>query len=249
MLPLSAGSSQKLFESWHNPSVPSGWAVPIVSQCPFEHQDNQRKLKRFEMRYEHHCERPSRKTNANSRNRFSPDFSLLRFQLLVLLVALCLRVLFWLLHTPAGTAPTIVATFVTSNVAIGLLLGSRPLFENRESPWNWIVYIPVLLCTGVIASTVAGLPLYLIFRQHSVSILRAPFGMAITLIAGILYFAFDEFRSRLEARNRQLQSQVQLGLTEKQSHQSDLEQAHEIQMQGAGSGGSCYGAAGEILHR
>jgi sigma-B regulation protein RsbU (phosphoserine phosphatase) len=43
-------------------------------------------------------------------------------------------------------------------------------------------------------------------------------------------FASGQSRSKLEARNGQLQSHVQLGLFEKQINQTDLQQAHEIQV-------------------
>ena len=173
--------------------------------------------------------------NAKTRRKFLSGFNLLRFQFILLLVAICVRVVFWLLHVPADTAFTLVATFVTGNVAIGLILASRPLFEHRSPPWNWISYIPVLLCIGIVASSVAEIPLYLLYNQHTISFARTlwgevPFGIAVTLIVGILYFVFDQSRADLEARNRQLQTQVQLGLVEKQIHQTDLQQAHDIQV-------------------
>jgi sigma-B regulation protein RsbU (phosphoserine phosphatase) len=54
--------------------------------------------------------------------------------------------------------------------------------------------------------------------------------MLVTLIVGSLIFAFDDSQARLRAQNQQLQSQVHLGLVEKQARISELEQAGEIQM-------------------
>lgn len=75
----------------------------------------------------------------------------------------------------------------------------------------------------------------MLFAHHTTTYFRSvlldePFGIVVTFIVGILYFAFDQSRSSLLARNSQLQSQVQLGLVEKQIYQSDLAQAHDIQV-------------------
>jgi serine phosphatase RsbU (regulator of sigma subunit) len=172
--------------------------------------------------------------NANTRRTFLTGFSLLRFQFILLLVAICVRVVFWLFDRPANMVATLIATFVTGNFSVGVFVLTAPLFQRRPAPWNWIGYLPGLLLTGIAASVVAEIPIYFITRPH-VSFGRsvlydAPFGIVVTLIFGIVYFAYDNTRSRLEAHNRQLQSQVQLGLMERQTHQSDLEQAHDIQV-------------------
>ncbi len=172
---------------------------------------------------------------SNLRHRLLSEFNLLHFQLILLAVTVCVDVVMRILHVPTNILATLVNTFVTGNVAICLILLSRPLFIGRKSPWNWIGYIPTLLCIGFIASAAAEIPTYLLFAHHSTTFFRSvlldePFGIVVTLIVGILYFAFDQSRSSLLARNSQLQSQVQLGLMERQTHQSDLQQAHDIQV-------------------
>jgi sigma-B regulation protein RsbU (phosphoserine phosphatase) len=170
---------------------------------------------------------------AKSRKIFPPGFNLLRFQLILLLIALCVRVVFWLLHQPADTLATVIGTLVTGNFSVAVFLLTAPLFQRRPPPWNWISYIPGLLCTGIIASVFAEVPIYFLTPHSSFwqAVLRdAPFSIVVTLIVGTVYFAYENTRTRLEARNQQLQSQVQLGLVEKQWHQSDLQQAHDIQV-------------------
>jgi sigma-B regulation protein RsbU (phosphoserine phosphatase) len=171
--------------------------------------------------------------NSKSDHKFLPDLSL-RFQLILLVIALCVYLVFWLLHVPSSMVWTLVSTFIIGNVSSALVYASRSLFEDRSPPWNWIGYLPVLLCIGIVATTVAEVPIFL-FNLHRTSFLHsvlvdAPFGIVVTFIVGVLFFAFDQSRKNLEARNRQLQSQVQLGLVEKQIYQSDLAQAHDIQV-------------------
>lgn len=168
-------------------------------------------------------------------HRFLLNFNLLHFQLVLLAVTVCVDVVMRILHVPTNILATLVNTFATGNVAICLILLSRPLFVGRQPPWNWIGYIPTLLCIGLVASATAEIPAFLLFGHHSTTYFRSvlldePFGIVVTLIVGIIYFAFNQSRSSLLASNSQLQSQVQLGLMERQTHQSDLQQAHDIQV-------------------
>jgi sigma-B regulation protein RsbU (phosphoserine phosphatase) len=160
---------------------------------------------------------------------------LLRFQLILLLIAIGVRGLFWALHSEASTLRILIYTFVVGNVANAIILASRSLFERRARPWNWIGFILLLACTAVVANVLAELPIYVFFISHAISFRHvlmddAPLGLIITLTVGILVFAFDDSQSHLKEQNERLQSQVQIGLTEKLTHQSDLQQAHEIQM-------------------
>jgi sigma-B regulation protein RsbU (phosphoserine phosphatase) len=172
--------------------------------------------------------------NVTARKIFPPGFNLLRFQLILLLIALCVRVVFWLLHQPASTLAIFVATLVTGNFSVVVFFLSAPLFWNRRPPWNWIGYLPGLFLTGVVAAVTAEVPIYFLTGTHLnfwQAVLRdAPFSIVVTLIVGTVYFAYENTRTRLEARNEQLQSQVQLGLVERQTHESDLQQAQDIQM-------------------
>ena len=160
--------------------------------------------------------------------------NLLRFQLVLLLIAVCVRVLYWAFHVPNHLAATIVYTFIVGNVSVALVTLTRPLFERRTPPWKLLGYVILLIGIGVIANVAAELPIFLYFLPRSATFSRAvlddaPLGIIVTLIVGMLFFAFGETRARLEAQNRQLQSQVQLGLAQTQAHQSDLQQAHDIQ--------------------
>lgn len=172
---------------------------------------------------------------ADARTRIFEEFSWWRFQLMLALVAIGVRLVLWVLHTKGNFVATVLGTFVTANIVLALVFALRPLMQTRSRPWNWIIYLPVLLCIGAIANLAAEIPIYLLFIPKTDSIWQAyradaPFGLLITLIVGIAMFAFDDSQARLRAQNERLQSQVHLGLVEKQAHLSDLEQAGEIQM-------------------
>ncbi len=159
---------------------------------------------------------------------------LLCFQLVLLLIALCVRLLYWAFHTPGHTVAILLFTLIAGNFSFLLILPSRSLFADCPPHWKLVGYVLLLLGTGVVANVVAEIPIYFFFESVHPGFLHAvlgdaPLGIIITLIVGLLYFVFGETRGRLEARNRHLESQVQLGLTQKKAHQSELDQAHEIQ--------------------
>jgi sigma-B regulation protein RsbU (phosphoserine phosphatase) len=164
-----------------------------------------------------------------------PWFNVWRFQLMLLLVAVCVRLVYWIFHADGHFVASLLGTFIVGNISILLIFATRPLFEKRRQPWNWIGYLSLLFFIGIFANFLAEIPIYLLFIPRRVPFLLAflsdiPFSMLVTLIFGVLVFAFDDSRAQLEERNRQLQGQVQMGLMERKAHLSELEQAGEIQM-------------------
>lgn len=178
--------------------------------------------------------------SSSERRAFLSGFSLIRFQLVLLGVVISVRAIRWAFHIPTRLPSTIFYTLIAGNVVILLLLLSRRLYENRPRPWNWIAYLLVLVITAPIANLAAEIPTYFIFAspEWRVPLRQAviddlPFAILVTLIVGIVIYVVDDGQAQLEARHleteRELQSQVQLGLSERESLQSDLNQAHEIQ--------------------
>ena len=170
----------------------------------------------------------------NARNHVLGSFSLLGFQLLLAAVSLCVWAVERVLHAHTSIIGVLLGTFIVGNILIGMVIVGRPLYGERPRPWNWIIYIVLLLCTGAAGNLLSEVPIYFILRP-SVTFWQEflgglPFGLLVTLIVGTLVFAFDDSQARLRAQNQKLQSQVHLGLVEKQARISELEQAGEIQM-------------------
>jgi phosphoserine phosphatase RsbU/P len=174
----------------------------------------------------------------DARRSFVSGFNLLRIQIILLLLAIAVRLLQWALHAPGLMSTMLLDTFVGGNVAVLLILMGRPLFEKRSRPWNWVAYGLLLLGIAIVAN-VAMLPAYLYFAEPGFSpreilIRNSPLSLLVIVIVGILMYTFDNSRARLEALHlelqRKLRSQVHLGRSEKPELQSDLDQAHEIQV-------------------
>jgi len=170
---------------------------------------------------------------------FLSGYNLLRFQLVLVAVAVAVRITRWVLHVPSHFIPTLIYSFIAGNVVILLLMVGRPVYARRAQPWKWIAFVLVLAVVGLLANIVAEAALFPLFTSPNITFRQAaasdlPFALLVTFIVGIVDFLFDESQARLVARHtelqRRLQSQVQLGLTERQALQSDLDQAHDIQM-------------------
>jgi sigma-B regulation protein RsbU (phosphoserine phosphatase) len=167
--------------------------------------------------------------------RLLKEFHWWRFQLVLAVIAICVRLVLWVLHIPGNFGATLVGTFITANLFLVLVLLIQPYFAGVSRSQKWFWYLLLLVPFGGLANLLSEILIYLLFIPRSVPFWQiyredTPFGLVITVVVGITAFAFDDSQSHLKQQNERLQSQVQLGLTEKEIHQSDLQQAHEIQV-------------------
>ncbi len=159
----------------------------------------------------------------------------LRLQGILILVALAVWTFFRILGVSSSLPISILFTLLIGNWTNFLVIRARPLFKRRKFPWNWVIFLLVIALVGasgtVLAEVVATFVFFAgdttSFFKHIVFDLR--FTILVTLIFGFISFAFDTETEKMEARNRELQGQVQLGRVREQSHEAELEQAHEIQ--------------------
>jgi phosphoserine phosphatase RsbU/P len=109
------------------------------------------------------------------------------------------------------------------------------LYQRRKFPWNWVLFLLVLTLVGATGTVLAEVvATFLFFGGDTTFFLKhivfdLPFAALVTLIFGFINFAFDAQAEKMEARNRELQGQVQLGQMKEHSHEAELAQAHEIQ--------------------
>jgi sigma-B regulation protein RsbU (phosphoserine phosphatase) len=172
---------------------------------------------------------------ATARERFFGEFSLLRFQFTLALVMVCVLLVHWLLHSGFHFLGAFLGTFITGNVLIALLHLAEPLYGRRARPWNWLIYIALVVPIGLVGNFLSEIPIHLLLAKPGTSFWQdfvgdLPFAMLVTLIVGGLIFAFDDSQARLRVQNQKLQSQVHLGLVEKEARLSELAEAGEIQM-------------------
>lgn len=158
----------------------------------------------------------------------------LRLQIILTLLALTVWIFLRILGAHTSLPVSFVFTFCVGNWSSVLVYRLQSLFVERPVPWNWIVFLAIIVAVGLSGSAFADVVLVLVFRWGHENLIHrivgdAPIATLVTLIFGVVSFRFEEQRARMEQRQRELQGQVQLGQVQEQSHKAELEQAHEIQ--------------------
>ena len=159
----------------------------------------------------------------------------LRLQVILAAVSITVFLLLKILGIPSSLLQTLTFTLLIGNWTSFFTYSSRRIYQGKRFPWNWVLFLLVLMVVGIsgtlVTEAVATLAFYggdtRFFWKHLVFDL--PFAALVTLIFGFVNFAFDAQAEKLEARNEELQGQVQLGQVREQSHEAELAQAHEIQ--------------------
>lgn len=159
----------------------------------------------------------------------------LQLQLVLLAVSVTVFAFLRILGVDAHLSQTLAFTLVIGNWTSFFVYRAGPIYRRRKFPWNWVLFLLVLTLVGatgtVMAEVVATFVFFggdtTLFLKHIVFDL--PFAALVTLIFGFINYAFDAQAEKMEARNRELQGQVQLGEVREQSHEAELAQAHEIQ--------------------
>jgi sigma-B regulation protein RsbU (phosphoserine phosphatase) len=154
------------------------------------------------------------------------------------LVLIALAIIIWIFLKIAGATTwlpgNLFFTLCIGNWASVLVYHSRSLFVGKPAPWNWLIFLAVITLVGITGSAFADAMFLLVFRGTFSDfpkrvIADAPLGTLVTLIFCAVLYRSEQQRERLEARQRELQGQVQLGWVKEKSHEAELAQAHEIQ--------------------
>lgn len=157
------------------------------------------------------------------------------FQLILVGITVATALVFWLLRVRASFLDTLLYTLVVGNFTMTSLGASERLLRQPTPLRGWAAFLGLLLPIGFVGAVLASLTLYGVDkRTHSQALWgflvdNVEFGLLVTLLVGIALFAVNSTRDRLEAANRRLQDQVQLGMIRLQDLAADLAAAHEIQ--------------------
>jgi sigma-B regulation protein RsbU (phosphoserine phosphatase) len=159
---------------------------------------------------------------------------ILRLQLVLIALSIGIWVFLKIAGGTSWLPGNLVFTLCIGNLATALIYHARTLFIGRKAPWNWLIFVLIVGAVGIAGSAAADAVLLLLFRSPFSNFQKrliedAPIGTLVTLVFGIVSYRFELQREKLEARQRELQGQVQLGRVKEQSHEAELAQAHEIQ--------------------
>ena len=159
--------------------------------------------------------------------------SFVKYQVLLLCVALSLWGIQWLLVGHAGLLSTILYSLIMGNIVTVSLVVASPLFD-QPFPRDWIIFFAVLVPVTLVASVAGGVLQRLIlgFPLRSLTNLKngdVPFASLVGFVLGTGTHIYSSNRAKLQAANSQLAQQVQYGRQELAAQASELRDAFEIQ--------------------
>jgi phosphoserine phosphatase RsbU/P len=163
--------------------------------------------------------------------------SLVRFarrQGLYAAIAAVVGAIFWAIGQQVNPATILIYSLCIGNFVTPAINWSRPLYSQRPFPFDWLVFLPVLLVLTVPVYLMSSAIVWLIAppSPQSLSHLletgwRLPF--LVTFVFGFLLHLYRAAKERLERRNRELERSVERGAEQIEMQEQEIERAREIQ--------------------
>ena len=156
-----------------------------------------------------------------------------RLQLLLFGIAVAVSGLFWLLQGNINPGAQFLFTFIIGNVTTFAVLLVAPKLANLKPPWDWVVYLSVLIPVSAVASSIAAVASRLAagHTDHAFELYwdDIRIGTFIALVTGTAMYISARTRAALLGRNLELERQITLGQIKLEAHEAELKTAHEIQ--------------------
>lgn len=158
----------------------------------------------------------------------------LRQQSVYIALSAILDAAFWAIGQRINPGTVMLYALCIGNLLTPAMAGSRSLYAERHFPYNWAVFLPILL--------VLTLPVYLISSvfvwaiapptpQTYEHLIRTGWKLPflVTVVFGILSFLYHSTKELWERRNEELQHSVELGTAQLELQEEELRRAQEIQ--------------------
>jgi len=159
----------------------------------------------------------------------------LRAQQFFVFIGVLVCLVLWALSIPTTFLPVMVMSVVIGNV-MNLVMGSAgSLYEGRTPPWNWVVYIPLLIAISVLGTLLAAGFLY-VMSGSGVTYLKlfrttAPFCMLVSMTVGTVWYAVGRIQLRLQEKNLQLETALEAESNAVRKQEQELGRARQIQQE------------------
>ena len=125
-------------------------------------------------------------------------------------------------------------SLVTGNLVSPAMNRVAPVSFRFRAPYNWMAYLGVLFVVAVVSSAAAVFVTMIAYRVP-LSSFSAQFssggklGVVVVLIAGTIVHLYNRTRLKLEHTSLELQRTLELGKTQSQLQEQELDKAREIQ--------------------
>jgi sigma-B regulation protein RsbU (phosphoserine phosphatase) len=168
-------------------------------------------------------------------NLNSPAFiRFFRQQSLYIALSAVLGAVFWAIGQPINPGTVMLYTLCIGNLITPALARLRFLYAERTFPYNWLIFLPVLLLMVLpvyLASSVVVWAIAPPTPQTYAHLIRTGWKLPflVAFVFGALTFLYQTTKDRLERRNLELQHSVESGTARIEMQEQELERAREIQ--------------------
>ena len=145
-----------------------------------------------------------------------------------------LGAVFWAIGFPIDPWIVMIYSFSIGNLITPAIGRLRFLYADRPFPYNWMVFLPVLLVLVPPVYLLSSAFVWAIELRTSQTYMhliltgwKLPF--LVTFVFGILSFLYQTTKERLERRNAELQHSVEIGTARIELQERELQRAEEIQ--------------------
>jgi phosphoserine phosphatase RsbU/P len=119
------------------------------------------------------------------------------------------------------------------NMVGPVVAGCQPLYDRRPFPWNWVLYLPVLLAVSLV-NTAASAEVVRWMRPGTPPVQEvfrgiAPLVITVTMTVGVISYLTQQRQRKLKEQNLQLEQAVERGTVALQQQEQEMSRAREIQ--------------------
>jgi sigma-B regulation protein RsbU (phosphoserine phosphatase) len=157
-----------------------------------------------------------------------------RQQIIYLGLSVALAAIFWAIGERIPFVPVLVYTLCTGNLLSAAIERVQFLFSGRPFPYNWVIFLVVLMVLTVPVYLISTVVVWLVIRpvgQSLTDLIETAwrFPLVATLVFGGVSFMHQTTKDRLEERNRELQQSVEKGTQQLELQAQEMQRAREIQ--------------------
>jgi sigma-B regulation protein RsbU (phosphoserine phosphatase) len=165
---------------------------------------------------------------------FSSLAHFFRQQIVYIALSAVLVGVFWAIGEQTSPALVLVYTLCIGNLLSPAIERLEFLYSEKPFPFNWLIFLLVLLGLTVPVYLISTTVVWLIARpvQQTLSNLLATgwkFSFLVIFVFGVSSFLYHTMKERLERRNDELQHSVERGAARLEMREQELERAREIQ--------------------
>ena len=138
----------------------------------------------------------------------------------------------WAMGEPINPVLVVVFTLCIGNLLSPAISRVEFLYSGRPFPFNWLIFLPILLVLTVPVYLISITVIWLLIRPDTLSNFietEWKFPFVATFVFGFISFLYGNTRERLERRNRELQRSVEKGAEQLELQAQEMQRAREIQ--------------------